>query len=116
MQQSNNLSTRTTNFAVDTIFFTKTIPLTAYNKPLITQLVRSSTSIGANYHESTEAQTRNDFIHKISICKKEARETLYWLDVIQKTNPDLKIDVLVSEVSQLIRIFAASMRTAKQNA
>ncbi|MBP9702540.1 four helix bundle protein [Candidatus Woesebacteria bacterium] len=116
MQQSNNLSIRTTSFAIDIIAFTKSITPTVYNKPLITQLVRSSTSIGANYHESTEAQTRNDFIHKISICKKEARETLYWLDVIQKTNPGLKTEVLVDEVSQLIRIFAASMRTAKQNA
>ncbi len=72
-----DLEERTTKFAEEIIKFTKEIPNTLENIPIKTQLVKSGTSIGANYCEADEAESKKDFIHKIGICKKEARETKY---------------------------------------
>jgi len=58
------------------------------NNPLISQIVRSATSIGANYHEANGASSGKDFKNKIYICKKEAKETKYWLQIIAEANPE----------------------------
>lgn len=117
MQQSNNdLLKRTLDFAIKIIQLSRLIPNTPTNKPLISQIIRSSSSIGANYREAKEAFSRSDFIHKISLCKKEANETIYWLELIKSNNPQITIiEELSNEASQFIRIFAASMKTAKSN-
>lgn len=77
-----NLEERTAKFGESIIIFLKTISKNEITRPLISQLVRSSTSIGANYMEADGAESRKDFIHKLGICKKECKETKHWLRMI----------------------------------
>lgn len=84
------LEERTAKFAEAIIDFCSSIPRTPVNTPIIVQLVKAGTSIGANYCEADDAESRRDFRHKIGICRKESRETKYWLRMIVCTNPELK--------------------------
>ena len=79
------------------------------NKPLISQLIRSSCSIGANYLEADGAESKKDFKHKISICKKEAKETRHWIRMLSYANPERKEDcrILWKEAQELTLIFSA---------
>lgn len=74
-----DLEERTAKFGEAVIKFANSIPKNAVTLPIITQLVKSGTSIGANYCEADDAESKKDFNHKIGICKKEARETKHWL-------------------------------------
>jgi four helix bundle protein len=89
----------------------------AVRDPLIRQLVRSATSIGANYCEADEAESRKDFRHKIALCRKEARETRYWLRMTAKACPAEKIAArsLWKEAKELHLIFCAIIRTTDRN-
>ena len=82
-----------------------------------TQLLKSATSIGANYREAVRAESKADFIHKIAISEKEAGETLYWLELLDQSGlyKKLEFSILQKECSQLIRIFSAIGRTTKKN-
>ena len=80
-----DLEERTTKFSGKLIIFCKICPKDAITIPLINQLIRSGTSIGANYREANGASSKKDFQNKIFICKKECKETLYWLELIGKT-------------------------------
>jgi four helix bundle protein len=81
-----DLEERTARFGEDVIVFAKTIVKDEVSRPLVGQLVRSGTSVGANYMEADGAESRKDFIHKIAICKKEAKETKHWLRMIAKAD------------------------------
>ena len=85
-----DLVKRTSNFGVEIIKFLKKIRQTNINKPIINQLIRSATSIGANYMEADCAESKRDFRHKIGICKKESKETTHWLHMLATTNPELE--------------------------
>lgn len=74
-----NLEERTTVFSCAIIDFLKNIQKDVISIPLTSQLIRSATSIGANYCEANGASSKKDFRNKIYICKKEAKETMYWL-------------------------------------
>jgi four helix bundle protein len=74
-----NLEERTLNFGKRIIHLAKAIPINKVNNSLIDQLIRSGTSVGANYREANETITKKDFKFKIQICRKEAKETKYWL-------------------------------------
>ena len=80
------------------------------------QLVRAGTSCGANYEEARGAQSRADFIHKVSIAAKEARETVFWLGVLDQCTPDLVLAPTLDEARQLSAILSASSNTARRNA
>ncbi|MCX6704676.1 MAG: four helix bundle protein [Candidatus Woesebacteria bacterium] len=84
------------------------LPKTSANLVIFHQTIRSGTSIGANYHEACEAESAKDFVHKIRISKKEAKETCYWLVLLLKTNPKFKkeLEGLSDEVSEFIKIFS----------
>jgi four helix bundle protein len=103
-----NLEERTKNFAENIIKFAKKIPKTAINLPIIGQLVDAGTSVGANYHEANGASSKKDFKNKIYICKKESKETKYWLELIVVANPELREEglVLIQESHELILIFS----------
>ena len=103
-----DLEERTAKFGEDVIDFSKSIKRDVINLPLISQLVRAATSIGANYCEADGASSKRDFRNKISICNKEAKETKYWLRMIVKSNPDLKNEArkLWREVQELTLIFS----------
>jgi len=77
-----DLEERTAKFGEEIIKFAKKIPKDSVTIPLISQLVKSGTSIGANYCEADDAESNRDFQHKIGICKKEARESKHWLRMI----------------------------------
>ena len=80
------------------------------------QLLRSGTSIGANINEATAAQSKKDFIAKMSIASKEARETRYWLNLV-KDSKMLEIDYnkILKEMAEIISILTAIVKTSQQN-
>ena len=77
-----DLEERTAKFGEEIIEFAKRIPKNPVTLPLITQLVKSGTSVGANYCEADCAESKKDFEHKIGICKKESKEAKHWLRMI----------------------------------
>ena len=104
-----DLARRTSKFGCEIIIFVKIIKETNINKPIINQLVRSATSIGANYMEADCAESKKDFIHKIGICKKEAKETTHWLHMLATAEPEKAEDCrkLWQEAHELTLIFSA---------
>lgn len=82
------------------------------------QLIRSSTSSGANFHESRSAESRRDFIHKMKLSLKELRESLFWLQLINRTNllnnDQQTIEMLIQENTELIKILSTSVSTARK--
>ena len=115
-QKSNNknfdLEERTAIFGENIIEFCTSIPSNIITNPLISQLVRSGTSIGANYMEANGADSKKDFHSKISICKKESKETMHWLRMLVKVQPE-KTDysrALWKEAHELSLIFGAINR------
>lgn len=103
-----NLEERTAKFGEGVIELCKSIKITAINQSIIQQLIRSATSIGANYMEANGASSRKDFINKIHICKKESQESKHWLRMLTKTNPEKRdeIALLWRECQELTMIFA----------
>lgn len=79
------------------------------------QIQRSGTSIGANYSEACDAESKADFIHKLGIAQKEANETIYWLKVLYGSELITKnqYDELLNDIRELYRIIAASLKTLK---
>jgi len=102
-----DLEERTAKFSENIISFLKTLKKDIVNEPIIKQLIRSATSIGANYCEANNASSKNDFRNKIYICKKESNETKYWIRMVTNTNPELKEDArkLWKEAQELNLIF-----------
>jgi four helix bundle protein len=81
-----------------------------------TQLLRSASSIGANYREANRAESRRDFVHKIAIVEKEAAESLYWIELFEEAmmgDAD-KLKPLFHECNQLVAIFTRIGKTTKQ--
>lgn len=111
-----NLRARTIAFAEQVVRFCQKFPSTVTAGVLIGQLLRSSTSIGANYCEADDAESRSDFIHKLSICKKEARETEYWLELIASVFPRFakEVHVLKQEAKEINLICNAIVRKTKE--
>jgi four helix bundle protein len=107
-----DLARRTSAFGGAVIIFAKEIQDNTINHPLIIQLIRSATSIGANYMEADCAESRNDFIHKIGICKKESKETTHWLHMMAVANPNKKekCQELWQEAHELTLIFSAIVK------
>lgn len=110
-----NLEQRTTAFGLEVIRFAKRIPVNTVTRPLIQQFVRPGTSIGANYCEADNAESRKDFIHKIGISKKEAKETKYWIHLIVEAAPALRDAArpLWNEAKELNLIFSAITRRSR---
>ena len=108
-----DLEERTARFGESIIKLAKKIPKTVENLPLISQLVRAGTSVGSNYCEATEAESKKDFSHKISISKKEAKETKFWLRMIATSEPKLKEEAreLWQETQELNLIFGKIKRS-----
>ncbi len=82
------------------------------------QLLRSGTSIGANVSEAQAAQSRNDFISKMSIASKEARETLYWIRLLKKSgylNEYSKLELLDSEIRSIVKIITRIVKTTQNS-
>ena len=102
-----DLEDRTKKFSKNIIKLLKSIKNDNINGSLINQLVRSATSVGANYCEANNASSKKDFRHKIFICKKEIQETKYWIEIIAESNPERKNELrtLYQEAHELTLIF-----------
>lgn len=103
-----DLEERTARFAEAIIDLCKKAPKNAITTSIISQLIRSGTSIGANYCEANGASSKKDFKNKIFICKKEAKETKYWLRILAKTLEGLREDCrkLWQEAQEFTLIFS----------
>ncbi len=111
------LSERMTKFSESVISFTRSLPLDTISRPIISQLIRSATSIGANYMEAINACSRRDFRNKIFICKKEAQECVYWLRLIIGCYPEdkEKIIKLRQECNEFLKILQKTTNTLYKN-
>ena len=116
-QKEYDLEERTAKFAENIIGFTRSIKKDHINLPLITQLVRSGTSVGANYCEANGASSKRDFRNKIYICKKEIQETKYWLRILSKASPEIKEKAkkLWKEAQELTLIFGKITSSLNKN-
>lgn len=85
------LEKRTVNFGRNVVKLCKGVPNSKLNDPITSQLLRSATSVGANYFEANGASSKRDFRNKIHICKKEAKETTYWLSILEDIATDKDI-------------------------
>lgn len=111
----NELMTRTKAFALDVIEIVESMPVNSANNVIGYQVIKSSTSVGANYREALRAESKADFIHKIGIVEKEAGESEWRLELLrerQHANTS-KVDDTLSECRELLKIFCATGRTAK---
>ena len=93
----------------------KALPKNTINFKLIDQAIRSGTSMGANYREANETETKKDFKYRIRICRKEGKETIYWLNLIIEANPEFeeRIKPLLRETTELVKIFTAILEKSK---
>jgi len=112
--QEPDIRTRTFEFSVEVIELYKFLQFEKKEYVLGKQLLRSGTSIGANVEEATAAQSKKDFIAKMSIALKEARETNYWLRLLKRTG-FIKKDNLINESSEIMNILGAIIRTSRKN-
>jgi len=103
-----DLEDRTLEFGKRILKLVKTLPKNQINQRLVDQVLRSGTSLGANYREANETETKRDFCFRLRICRKEAKETIYWLNLIIEANPELnkRILPLLGETTELLKIFA----------
>lgn len=99
-----DLEERTLNFSKDIISYCRNQKLNAVDSIIIKQLIRSATSIGANYREANETDMKKDFRNKIRIARKECRETIYWLELLDSSNNN---DNLKKEALELMKILAS---------
>lgn len=110
-----DLIERTTKFGEDIIRFCQKIPRGPITDPLINQLVKCGTSVGANYSEADDAESKQDFKHKIGICKKESRESKHFLKMVSVATASLKeeSDYLWQEAKELNLIFNSIYKKVK---
>lgn len=111
----NELEGRTKRFALKVIEFVSLLPKSKVSDVIGYQVLKSGTSIGANYREAGRAQSHDDFIHKLAIGEKEAAETEYWLELLLESRhaEGPTIESLLAESRELLAIFVASGKTAK---
>ena len=110
-----DLEDRTLEYGKRIIRMCQTLPRNTINFKLIDQIIRSGTSMGANYREANETETKKDFKYRIRICRKEGKETIYWLNLIIEANSNLKerIMPLSQETVELVKIFASILEKSK---
>ena len=108
-----DLEERTFKFTKAVIHFVSTLPKTTTNIELIKQVVRSAGSVGANYIEANEALSKKDFSMRVKICRKEAKETQYWLRLIPVVIENEKQRVLIQEATELRKIFGSIVEKIK---
>lgn len=113
-----DLEERTFQFAKRIRLFVKSLEKTIANFEEIKQVVRSSGSVGANYIEANESLSKKDFVFRIKISRKEAKETIYWLKLINETNElaNKKIaEELIQESTELKKIFSSITEKSKSD-
>lgn len=116
IQKGNNLAERLAKYAGEVLLIAAELPNTKEGRHVRDQLTRSGTAPGAHYAEARSAQSSADFIHKVSLAAKEARESLHWLRTsIYARYLERDVTWLVLEGEELAAILSASLRTAQRN-
>jgi len=115
-RDNTHLLERTLKFSEGLIKLINKLSKNLINLEISKQVFRSGTSMGANYREACEAESSKDFVHKIRIVLKEARETKYWLKLLLKNNPTLSEEIikLGKECVELIKIFSSIVSKFKR--
>lgn len=115
--KSDELKQRTKKFALRVIKLCRSLPAGRDAEVIGKQLLRSATSVGANYRAASRARSQADFISKITICEEEADESGYWLELIIESDLMKKelVNELWQEAGELTAIFTASGKTARAN-
>lgn len=111
-----DLESRTAIFAERTITFCRSLKRDPLSLPILTQLIRSATSVGANYMEANGMNSKKEFVYKISLCKKEANETKYWLRMLLPFSENKEeLSALGKESHELVLIFQKIASSSKLN-
>jgi four helix bundle protein len=114
--KGDDIARRLLMFAVHVLELVRRLQRDTVGRHVGRQLLRSATAGGANYEESRSAESRADFVHKVSIAAKELRESRYWLRLVSEANltrTTAEVDGLASEAGELVAILTASAKTAK---
>lgn len=117
LDQHQRLRERTKDFALRVIRMTQALPRTREADVLVRQVLRSSTSVAANYRATGQARSKPEFISKLAVVLEEADETVFWLEMLRDSGviQPTRLTDLLHEANQLVAIFGASLRTAKDN-
>ena len=112
-----DLKLRTKSFAVECWRLCKQIPKSREFDAWVRQLIRCSSSVGANYRASQRAKSTADFIYKLKIVEEEVDESIYWLELFQEVMDPCKTEIklLIQEANELLAIVVASIKTARKN-
>src|SRR5208337_1155657 len=116
MKADYDLEERLLEYSARIIRLVERLPSTRAGNHVAGQLLRSGTSPLPNHGEAQAAESRADFVHKLKICLKELRESLRWLRLVARVplvRPASKVEGLLAETEELVRIFSASIRTAQ---
>ena len=111
---SEMLENRMLVFSKALINITKETTVTLSNRNVIEQLLRSATSIGANYQEACGAVSKKDFISKLAIARKEAKETFYWLQLLEESQKTAEVAKLRQECHEFVLILSKSLKSSQQ--
>jgi four helix bundle protein len=117
MRNQPDLKRRTKAFALRILKLVDALPKTTAGRALASQIVRSGTSVAANYRAACRGRSTADFIAKMGILEEEADETLFWLELLEESGlvPAAKLTAIEREVDELIAITVASIKTARRN-
>ena len=117
MQNEKDLKIRTKKFALDVIGMYSSLPKTTVAQVIGKQVLRSGTSVGANYREADRARSMAEFIAKMGDCLKELDESVYWFELLVEGEvmPGEKLSILMRETDELIAIFVTIIKRTKKN-
>ncbi len=117
MAKGDNIHDRLLDLGVSVLDLCERLPKTPFGRHIGDQLMRSGTSPSSNYEEARAAESRKDFVHKLGVVLKELRETLNWLEMVERRGmiPPAQIESLKKETDELCRIIAVSLRTLRNN-
>ena len=104
---------RTKRFSVNIIQMTQDLPSSRATDVLARQIIRSATSVGANYRAASRAKSAPDMLNKLKIVEEEADETLYWLEILQEVSPLPIFSILFKEANELLAMTVASIKTLR---
>jgi len=108
-----NLEERTLKFSKEVIGFVKGLPRSVANAEIAKQLIKSASSIGANYIEANEALSKKDFLMRIKIRRKESKESVYWLKLLEAKDQEKSRESLIGEATELMKIFGSIVGKVK---
>lgn len=116
MKHENIIQSKSFDFAVSIVEFCKQFANQYQMKPIQNQLLRSGTSIGANVEEAIGGLSPKDFLYKMTLAYKEARETRYWLRLIKSTEPTIEpiCNQLIDSCDELLRIIGSIQKSMKE--